>query len=182
MRGNDWRKTVLPTYGPAFGETQWREAWAIPVILAYMHLFEMHDLPKAAEDFREAGALPHAAGHIRTLAGRLDKPGGIYEVGIRLLGFMIPAAPEGPKREDLVRKRAMLTVHYDLWKINTAFDEWKASARGPKRGGSLERLWREFKAERRPLEVDLFGGRIDLNPATGKVETTTPLEKVLGMG
>jgi hypothetical protein len=181
-RGNEWRKTELPKLPASVRERLWRDEWALPVILAYVQLFELKDLPSAARSFREAGQLPNAPGHIRSLAARLEKPGGLYEVGVRLLGFMIPGAPEGPRRTELVRKRAMLRLQQQLWEANEAFESFLQANRVPRTKLEVTRAWEAFRRSARVPDMDPFGGQIGLDPATLKIGTTTPLEKVFGVG
>lgn len=171
-RGNDWRRKVLPTMPESFRQRFWRNSWSIPLITGYLQLFEFHDLPAAAEAFVQAGSDPLAPGHIKSMAERFRKPGGVYEVGIRVLGFLLPATPEGAPRDKLLRSRAMLMVHFELWRLNQLL---QGSSK------SKERIWRKLLDEDRVPRRDSMGGSLFFDPEAGAVRTTTPLEKVFGV-
>lgn len=181
-RANEWRKTVLPGMPASFQERFWKGAWSLPVIIAYLYLFELEDLPRAGAAFREAAELPRAPAYLRPLADRFQQPGGVYEAGLRILGFLIPTTQEGPEREKMVQKRNMLAVHAELWKVNQAFSEYLLARKVRRERGTLERAWTEFRSGASVPERDPMGGRLDFNPATGRIETTTPLVKVFGVG
>ena len=179
-RANEWRKSQLPSWPVSFQETEWKGAWSLPVIQAYLYLFEKENLVEAGKAYQEAAAHPKAPAYLKSLGHRFDSPGGIYEAGARILGFMIPAAAPGAPREVLIRKRAMLIVHNQLWQINQDFSAYLQKTRVAPTPQARQRAWENFRARLAP--TDALGGRWTFDAKTGQVGTTTKLEKVFGVG
>ena len=179
-RANEWRKSHLSFWPKAFQETEWKGAWSLPVIQAYLYLFEKENLVEAGKAYQEAAAHPKAPAYLKSLGHRFDSPGGIYEAGARILGFMIPAAAPGAPREALLRKRAMLIVHSQLWQIDQDFSAYLQRTRVARNPQARQRAWENFRARLAP--TDALGGRWAFDAKTGQVGTTTQLEKVFGVG
>ena len=100
----DSLRTDPLTYTEIFKEQYWGQAWNLSVILAYIYLFQFDDMPHAAASFREAATLPGAPAYLASLEKKLGNPGGEYEVGIRLLRFLISGAPSEKAKEALEKK------------------------------------------------------------------------------
>ena len=179
-RANEWRKSHLSSWPKAFQETEWKGAWSLPVIQAYLYLFEKENLVEAGKAYQEAAAHPKAPAYLKSLGHRFDSPGGIYEAGARILGFMIPAAAPGAAREALLRKRAMLIVHSQLWQIDQDFSAYLKKTRSAQTPQARQRAWEKFQAGLAPS--DALGGRWTFDAKTGQVGTTTQLEKAFGVG
>jgi hypothetical protein len=179
-RANEWRKSHLSSWPVSFQETEWKSAWSLPVIQAYLYLFEKENLVEAGKAYQEAAAHPKAPAYLKSLGHRFDSPGGIYEAGARILGFMIPAAAPGAPREALIRKRAMLIVHSQLWQINQDFTEVLKKGRVARNAQARQRAWEKFRERLAPS--DALGGRWAFDAETGQVGTTTQLERVFGVG
>jgi hypothetical protein len=179
-RANEWRKTQLPSWPVSFQETEWRSAWSLPVIQAYLYLFEKENLVEAGKAYQEAASHPKAPLYLKSLGHRFDSPGGIYEAGVRILGFMIPAAAPGAPRETLIRKRAMLIVHSQLWQIDQDFSAYLQKTRVARNPQARQTAWEKFRERLAPS--DALGGQWHFDAKTGQVGTTTKLEKVFGVG
>ncbi len=179
-RANEWRKTQLSSWPEAFQEKEWKGAWSLPVIQAYLYLFEKENLVEAGKAYQEAAAHPKAPAYLRSLGHRFDSPGGIYEAGARILGFMIPAAKPGAPREALIRKRAMLMVHAQLWQLNQDFSGYLKQGRVAQTPHARQRAWEKFRERLAPK--DALGGQWTFHAESGQVGTTTRLEKVFGVG
>lgn len=185
IKGNNFRKNELPNYGEEFEKRFWSQGWLIPVTLAYVYLFELQDMPKAAVVFKEAGNVPGAPEHLIRLAKRLEKPGGEYEVGLRLLNFLIASTRDVRVKNELQRKRDSLFISQYLFDVGRAFHaflnaqkDYKTSLRIPEE--KLQAYWRRFLRESRMTAIDPFGGRISID-AHGKITSTTPRDKVMGL-
>lgn len=74
-KGERFRHEELPKYSEEFQNRFWSQDWDIPVTLAYVYLFELNDMPKSANEFREAAKLEGVPGYVRLLDARLNKAG-----------------------------------------------------------------------------------------------------------
>lgn len=157
-KGDRFLKSTLPHLEQRFKNRYWNNAWQIPLLLAYVHLFELKDMPHAAQAFQEAARFETAPRYLSDLAMRLQRPGGEYDVGIKLLGFMISGAKEPKVRERLEKQRMDLSIGHYLFEMNLAYAQGKLS----------------------PSGLDPWGGELYLD-SSGRVATTTPHEKVLGL-
>lgn len=154
LQGERFVESSLPSYPASLRDGYWKQGWSLYVVRAYVDLFERHDLPSAAEAFAKAGRFPNAPVHIQRLAERLREPGGVYEVGSRLLQFMSTGSRTEEERAGLERKLRSLEVAHYLFELNQ-------------------------KPGRIPA-LDPWGGTLSRDPS-GKVVTTTPHEPVFGL-
>lgn len=166
-KGENFRKNALSSYPKKFQDTYWTDAWRIPFIKGYIHLFEMNDLVGAAEAYRELTELPGVPGPIRDLSMRFGKPGGLYEVGMSVLKNMIAVSTDANVTRELEKKRNSLALSLDLFRMNEDFKPYRGN-------------WARFKQERNIPDLDPWGGRMFLNPE-GKIDSTTPRIMVLGI-
>lgn len=178
LKGEGFRKNQLPTYPLEFREKYWKNAWRVPMMLGYVYLFELDDLPRAAAAFGEAAKLTGAPDFLRKLDQRLRKPGGIYETGFRLLGFMIKTAQDQKLAERLQQRWNSLQVSKFMFDLNTSFQEF--SSQGKRKPSSPEDLWKRFLEKTGHKDRDSWGGKLSLNEK-GRVVTTTPYAKVFGL-
>lgn len=181
-RGLEVSKTSLPQYPERFRQEHWRGAWSLGALLGYVYLFELQDMPKAAEAFRSGGQFPGAPPYLIRLAERLERPGGEYEVGLRLLNFMIDSQQDPRVRDELLEKRKSLFIAQHIAELNRMFNEYVRGhmARTPSDQQERQRLWRAFTKDQNILLNDPWGGRISLD-RQGHVVTTTPYKKVFGL-
>ena len=141
--------------------------WSIYLLLAYVNLFELQNLPDAAESFRQAAAQPGSPSYLGHLVERLSRPDGQFEVGTRLLKFMASAQTVPSVRAELEEKYATLEWRWTLWKIQQVARKFKS--------------WDLFlKAHPETPRVDPWGGEVRLDE-TGRVTSTTERGKVLGL-
>lgn len=113
-QANEFRKTKLRDQPPEVRHGFWQEEWQIPLRLAYVHLFELDDLPSAAVAFQEAAALPGAPQYLMHLSERFKKTDGQYEVGLRLLKFMFESADKPEVKEKFKKKFELLSLKLEL--------------------------------------------------------------------
>lgn len=184
-KGNNFRKKVLPTYPAHFRERFWGGGWGIPLVLSYLYLFEFQDLPKATAMYEEAAAYANAPPYLSQLKERLKKPDGRYEVGIRFLNFMMKQAPNEAAVEELEKKRNSLFLSQYLFRLNYEFRDFLRTRPDYARSEEvskqkLQQLWKKFRSDTGIPNQDPWGGQIFLDEE-GKVTSTTPRRKVLGM-
>ncbi|MBL7715005.1 MAG: hypothetical protein JNL01_06015 [Bdellovibrionales bacterium] len=184
-KGERFRNRELLEMPQAFREKYWKNAWAIPLGLAYIHLFELDDLQNAEKFYRLAGEVPGAPAYIQRLVTRFDKSGGVFEVGIRLLNFMISGATTDEAKQKLVKKRDALFLSQFFYQLNDGFKtalkklpEYRSATDVPHK--TLQKWWENYRKRTSVPDRDPFGGKIFLNDA-GEVTSTTPREKVFGI-
>jgi hypothetical protein len=184
LKGEDFRLNHLRDYPKSFRETYWGYEYQIPLLLAYTYLFEMDNLPKAAEAYEEAAAFPQAPDYIRDLVHEFHSKDGQYIVASRLLKFMIAEQKDVEGKQKLEKKRAAIDVHRYLFDVNHRFrtflSQKKFSGKNGDPGGKRSGLWRDFLIDERVSEVDPWGGTLSLD-SSGNVVTTTEHEKVFGL-
>lgn len=156
-RGETYRRQELPKRSVAYQNRFWRDAWQIPLTLAYVHLFEWNDLARASEYFRCTSEIPSAPDFTRALHTRLSQTLGPYDVGRRLLQQMLAGARDPEWRRTLEQRLRHLDVAAFL---------------------AEQRL---RLREKKPIATrDPWGGRVNRTPQ-GHLETTTPYDPVLGL-
>lgn len=185
LKGERFRKQELPQWGSAFRERYWKNEWLVPMLLGYVQLFELGDLPKAAVAFREAGEYPSAPEYLRSMSIRLSQPGGEYEVGIRVLRFLLSGAQDLAARQKFEKRLRSLHVGQHVFHVQRAFGEFLGQQSGYQRRTSLspaqmQSYWRRFLKESKTADRDPFGGKLSLT-AAGKVTSSTPRERVFGL-
>lgn len=181
LKARGFRDSELTRYSQHFQDDYWADAWNISVLLAYVDLFELNDLPSAGEHFRDAARFASAPAYVHQMSNRLSKPGGIYEVGDRLLEFMIrkeKASRMDPKvMVRLKEQREALKVKRYLFSMSQALQEFL------KRKGSVsltQDVWSSFLMEKKLSEFDPWGGTLRFS-SDAKVLTTTPHQNVMNL-
>jgi hypothetical protein len=185
LKGDQFRRKDLEEFGEKFREQFWGSAWNISLLLAYVYLFELNDMPHAADAFRQAAASPNAPDYVVRLDKRLQRPGGEYEVGLRLLNFMINTTADHSARAELEKKKLSLFIGQYLFEINHGFQTYLSAQSGYRAlrfltPQQMNIYWKEFKKESQIPDRDPWGGRIYMNPS-GKVASTTPYSSVFGL-
>jgi hypothetical protein len=184
-RADLYRKQVLPLQSQRFQQWFWPYPWSIPLLGGYIGLFEEGSLPEAAYFFKEAAEIPGSPEYLQSMEKRFNQPGGEYQVGLRLLNYMIQTAPSLAAKEELVLKRNSLMVGEYLYDMNRAFKDYLGQDRKYRTQSSLtptqmQKYWRDFIKSSRSPERDPWGGRLSID-ASGRVGTTTPHQKVFGL-
>lgn len=185
QKAERFRTQKLPEYDLAFRERYWNGQWWLLLMQGYVALFELGDLERATVAFREAGALPQAPEYLRSMSVRLSTPGGKFEVGIRLMRFFLSGEKDPITREIIHKKLRALIIGQHLFDAEHAFREFLEAQPSYRRQSevSLERLNRYWLAltDRNPaLLRDPFGGKVSVGKS-GRLETTSPFEPVLGL-
>lgn len=178
-------KNHLPEYTENFRTKYWPQPWLGEIFLGYVNIFELEDLPRGAEAFRRAAAMPGAPSYLHRLEQKLARPGGEYEVGVNLLNFMIKRAKDDRYQDALRIKLRNLSVAQFLFQTNLNFQKFLISLpRSPLinhlKKDKLPALWAKFLTISHTPALDPWGGRLYLND-TNKIVTTTPYEKVFGL-
>jgi hypothetical protein len=184
-KGNRYRLEVLPGMPPEFKVRQWGNSWQLLILLAYVQLFELNDIRSAGVSFVQASRIEGVPAYIHSLAHRFEKPGGEYEVGMRLINFMIAGERDVAVRARLETRRQSLFLGQFLFHVRAAFAEYlganvkyPSTVRVPPE--EMRRLWGRFLKTTRTLERDPLGGRLTVDDF-GRVVTSTPHESVFGL-
>lgn len=175
----------LAAYGEGFRKREWAGGWYLRVIAGYIHLFELDDLASAAEAFRQGARLPDAPPYLLRLAERLNRDGGEYEVGLKLLNFMITQASDGRARARLEKQRQSLFVAQHIAELNRAFfrylsqnSRYKVSQNISPR--EMQAFWTKFRKSEGLSLRDPWGGTLSVD-GHGRIVTTTRYERVFGL-
>lgn len=184
-KGNKFASEQLPLYSKEFRSIYWHNYWVLSMTMAYVYLFELHDMPKAALAFIATARQENAPQYLLNLAERLKKPGGQYEVGLRLLGFMISGAKDQKVRDGLENKRKSLYLTHYLAEINQKFRTFLAGQASYREAevvlpSQLKEFWEHFLRETNMPGRDPFGGEMTIDD-TGRVVSSTPREQVLNL-
>jgi hypothetical protein len=177
LKADRFRREKLSEYGEDFRERFWIEPWQVPMILGYVYLLELYDVPKAAAAFTEASQFEQAPLHVKMMVERLKKPGGIYEVAFRLVDTLNKTTKDDRLREEFNRKRHSIQVLAYLDQVERSFREMVSS-----KWSRLDRdsQWTKFLSSNPRLARDPWGGRLGLDEQ-GRVTTTTPYESVFNL-
>jgi hypothetical protein len=157
LKGEEFRKTKLPSYDARFRAEHWPREWQVPLLLAYVYLFDMDDMPHAAEAFKAAEQVEGSPYYLKDLIQKLEKPDGQFEVGLRLLGFMISSTKDPDAQERFRDRLESLKISQFLHEMNE----------------------KHLKHEPLP-KLDPWGGALSIT-SDGKVTTSTPHRKVFGL-
>jgi len=169
-------KNELSSYPHEFQDAYWKDPWRLFLLQAYVSLFELGDLPRAAQAFARSSQQSGSPAYLQSLESRLSQPGGQYEVGLRLLKFMRAIAPNDLVREAIDKKVFNLSVGQYLDQINRAFTSFLHT----EVGCGVESAWKKFLHVNQMTDQDPWHGTLTIN-ALGKVVSTTSHESVFGL-
>lgn len=181
-RGHIFATQELPNYSAEFRSAHWSNPVLISISLIYLYLFELQDIPSAAKIIREMSNQPDTPLFITQMKTRLEKEGGEYEVGLRLLNFQIQLEQNAKIREIYISKRKNLFLGQFLFELNQQFAAYIDSYGQHKsvlklQKGEIQQLWTHFKKEKKPPLEDPFGGAVFLS-SSGRVTSSTPYTPV----
>jgi hypothetical protein len=177
-KAETFRKEKLASYPAKLRDEYWYNSWSIPMLLGYVYLFELQDLPHASQAFQEAANIPGSPAYLQSLQKRLQNPGGEYEVGLRVLNHMIGGEKDEDAKEGLIKKRDSLFVGQYLFDLNHSFQKFLEVRSHAK--GTLQAKFETYLRETRTNPRDPWGGQLSLSPE-GRVVTSTPHDKVFGL-
>ncbi len=175
-RGMKFLKEEYPSYPEEFKKMHWSGAWYIPYFLGYVHLFELKDLPTAASILKYINDYPGAPLHWSNVAKKLEKPDGIYELGLNFINHLIITAQTQEIADRLQKRRRDLLLSHHLFRVNNSFKEFLKK----KSTHASQISWNWYVKETQISLQDPLGGKIYLDPQ-GRVVSTTPREKVFGL-
>jgi hypothetical protein len=190
-RGEAFRQGGLAEYPPEKRARFWAAEWQLPLTLGYVYLFELEDVARGAAAFREASRLPGSPEYLRTLARRLDRPDGLYEIGIRHLDFQsrIPRAER--ERALILEKLRSLEVSRFVFLLNRKFSALLPSGGEANEVAARLAFKKLLASEGLASGRDPWGGELRLvtsespragaEPGTLRVDTSTPRKRVLGL-
>ena len=185
LKGLAFANNELPNYPSKFAENYWRYKWELPLLLGYIYLFELNDMPSAARYFQAASRVEGAPYYLNHLRERLLSPGGQYEVGLKLLNFLISTTAEKDKKlkEGLESKRSSLFVNQFLFRLREDFARFlRERIKEKKEYTAFDRIqqWERFRINNGIPAKDPWGGELKMTDA-GEIITSTPHQKVFGL-
>ena len=189
LKGRTFVEEKLPQYPQSFRERFWRQAWDIYVLLAYVDLFILEDMPSASDSFRKAASMSGAPDYLLRLEKKLAKPGGEYQVGISLLEHMIRGKKDETLLEQLKRKRTNLIIGKFIFDINFEFHQFLmkkgfktvlAPSPAQSKIKRLGKAFQEFLKDQGLPSLDPWGGSLSFDEM-GAIHTSTPYEVVFGL-
>lgn len=172
-KGNDFFKNHISEYPSQLKEMYWGNVWSLHTLLAYVHLFELDDLPSAASEFLAAADLPGAPKYLLRLAKRLTQNGGVYEVGLRLLNFLISGQTDPKLKAALEKKRLNLSIGHYLFQVN---ESYKAFLNKHPKSKDLD----YFLKANGVGNLDPWGGKLYLD-RNGRILSSTPHDRVFNL-
>jgi len=175
-KGERFRTQKLSSFPDSFQTTVWKEAWLIPFLQGYIELYGNQNLPQAADRFHTAAAIPGAPLYLRQLDSDLAAPIGFYKVGLRIITLLIHQSKDALSRAKLIDNRTALEVSRFLTELNSRFSEFLHGS-----NGNQANQWHLFRQKNRIPELDPWGGKLSLNPSTGKILTSTSHSRVFGL-
>jgi hypothetical protein len=191
LKGEKFRATTLKDYSGSFRDQYWPNEWQLPLLLAYTYLFEVDNMPKATDAYEEAASLPGAPVYLQGLVKRFRAKDGEYEVGLRLLDFLLSGQKEPAAREKLLRRKYSLQVKKYVFDTNQKFNNFLESHKiqKTKQGNHnpsekdlarMKQLWSQFLVKSATSDIDPWNGSLSINDS-GVVVTSTPHDKVFGL-
>ncbi len=185
-RSQAFVKNHLSEYSETFKNKYWPRPWLGEIFLAYVNIFELDNIPRAAKAFEEAASMPGVPAYVHRLKQRLALPGGDYDVGVKLLKFMIKGAKDERYLASLETKLLNLSIGQFLFQTNRNFHAFVATLpRSPsidhsEKHDTTAALWSRFLKISPTSISDPWGGRLYLNDRN-EVTSTTPHEQVFGL-
>ena len=184
-RGEEFRQHELARFDQSFRERFWSQEWRIPLLMAYVYLFDLDDMPHAEEAYRKASLISDAPAYLKPLMEQLGRPGGRYKVGLRLIDLMIASNAKNPDvKEKLLVRRESLKVNYFLYDLNERFhnflDSRHVSQEDLRSGTKADKYWQLFKKSSGFPGEDPWGGLVSVSEE-GRIVTTTEHRKVFGL-
>lgn len=182
LKAEAFRKTTLPKLPEQFIEKYWSTSWQVPLLLAYVQLFELQDMRGAKIAFSEASMMEGSPKYLMNLVRRFEKPGGEYEVGLRLLKFMLLSAKDSRVRDELEFKIQSLKIGAYLFNLNAQFSEFLKKKKRNQILDSRKKMeqFKIFLDNRGILNLDPWGGKLEIGPK-GQIITNTPHSIVFGL-
>lgn len=174
-KGNRFRKEQLSQYPASFQEEYWYRSWWIPLTMGYIYMYEVQDLPKAAQAIKEAAEISGSPEYLDSLQQRLQSREGQYEVGLRVLEHWANSARDPRMKTEFQRRGRNLEMSRDLYRLNEKFKQFVS-----RKKTSLAILWAEFKKNQGLFSRDPWGGEWILTD-DGQISTTAPHEPVFGI-
>lgn len=165
QKGQHFRHEELSSYDERFKEYYWSSDWQLPLLEAYIYLFDMDDMPHAYESFKEAAEMPGSPKYLPGLIVHLEEPGGEYLVGLRLLQHMIASAKHPEVKERLSRRLDTLKINYFLFDLNQHFLNFldlRHVSKQNRNSKTLNKYWILFQGTSRISKGDPWVGSFRL--------------------
>lgn len=180
LKGVAYFKDPVPEFKMASSGNYVNRVWNLYLVLAYVYLFELNAMKEASAAFQEAAALPNAPSYLASLVGRLKQPGGEYQVGLRLLKFLMEGATDSKLREGFEKKWDNLNKGYFIYQVNLDFQKFLKKTHAHFSYNRRSELWSKFLRATHTSEQDPWGGVLSVGDQ-GQVISSTPHFAVFGL-
>ncbi len=185
LKGEKFRTDFLQDYPAAFQAEEWKNSWRVPILLAYVYLFNLNDIISAKKYFTAAFKVSGSPAYLADLVKRLEAPRGEYEVGTKLLTFLEAQTKDERSIEGLERKKKSLFIGALLSQINESFNQYllkkKVKPASLSDAAFMKSQWSGFCEASHKPEHDPYGGELTWNSELKKIVTSTPHQKVFGL-
>jgi hypothetical protein len=172
--GMNFLRDVYPGTTDEFRKRHWPSAWYIPYFLGYVYLFELQNIHKAAEALKELNKYPDTPFLWAGVAKKLEKPEGIYDLGLNYINHLAVTAQTKEIAENFLKRKKDLLLSRHLFSLNREFESFLKKERPTKI------VFEKFVRSKSISLKDPFGGDIFIN-SHGKIDSSTPRQKVLGL-
>lgn len=184
-KGEKFFNHELKSFPSQVQEKFWPSPWRLWITNAYIELFELGNLNQASESFSEGSKMEGSPFYLQTLVKHLNEPSGKYQVGLKLLSFLIKNSKNEKIRAELIKKRSNLLIGNYLFVLNLNFRDFLKTKLDNQSINRLtqsgrEEFWKNARQLSQFSSKDPWGGDIFLNRA-GKLISTTPYEGVFGL-
>ena len=179
LKAENFQKTGFLDYPKEAQKRYWEDSWRIPFLLGYVSLFDLNDIPTAAQEFRISATHSNVPAFIPRLALKLSTRQGQFEAGLSLVDHMLSGTPgrDPLVAEKLRQKKQSLEVGFYVFQVREEFEVFSRFHQKP--GSTREQIWRDFKLST-GYGRDPWGGELATDPA-GKIGTSTPHQNVFGL-
>lgn len=187
LKGEAFQSSDLSGFPALTREINWGQDWQIPLLLAYVYLFDLNDMSNAAHQFEMASASPKSPQYLQHLVQRLRVPGGQYEVGLKLISFLMSMTQDEVILKEYDQKREALFFSQYLYLLNQQFGEFLRHIPDYRTSTNItqqrmQSYWRKFLSDNNhAIDRDPWGGQLSWDPAKSKIVSTTPHMAVFGL-
>lgn len=171
LKGRDFVDRALPSYPEEFKRRFWSESFFIPFRQAYLYLFEVEDIQKAAEAYRAASRYENAPEYIKGIVKKFDTQDGLYTVGLQTLEHTAKGALDPAVVEKLKRKYAVLAWKQALFNWNREFEKSPYSKKRDLNGFLKSKGIAPLDPDREPVYLS----------ETGRITSKMDQIKVMGL-
>jgi len=177
LHGELFRKAQFPYYSKKFQNKNWPYQWRLALILGYVELYELDNMPRAAQAFNETAIQEGSPSYLKNLVERLSTIEGRFDVAFRLINFLTQSSKNPEVQKRLKEKLSALKVSYKLYSINQKFQNYIKTAN---RKNINAKIFLEFLDKFNLSKKDSSYGELFLDDR-GKIRSTLKIKKTFGL-